>query len=122
MTVSLQHTCINTNTTVGLNGPPPCQACIVAAGVPEGGVSTIVAPYHQPAETTGDLRTDLSSLAESFRQKAEDGRASLYPGSDLRWCAEQIDIALSRHAPTDPAPPPASDPQASRATIPDGVG
>ena len=52
---------------------------------------------------TPDLRSDLSSLAEAFRKKADDGLPSLYPGSDLRWCAEQIELALARHAPTDPA-------------------
>jgi hypothetical protein len=66
-------------------------------------------------------RTELEDLATGWRTRAEVGKGLVYPGQDLYGCADEIERFITRHAPTDPAPPPPPSTRETQATIPDGA-
>lgn len=61
-----------------------------------------------PSGVRHDLRSELEALAYGWRSMADSDKCSPFAASALRGCAEEVESALSRHAPTDPAPPPSS--------------
>lgn len=75
-----------------------------------------------PPRVPGDhnLRTDLEALAHGWRNLADSDRVTSFGAAAYRLCAEEVELALARHSPTDPAPPPST--RETQATIPDGRG
>jgi hypothetical protein len=71
-----------------------------------------------PASIPDDLRSTVAALAFGWRGMADTDRVTYHEARALRGCADEVDAALARHSPTDPAPPPSA--RETMETIPDG--
>lgn len=61
---------------------------------------------------TADGKLKTHDLPEHWRQRADSGYVALYPGQDLRQCADDLERAL-READTEPPKPPDQLPEDS---------
>ena len=59
---------------------------------------------------TSDLRAELEALAFGWRNMADSDRSSPLASAALRGCADELEFAIARHAPTDAPPPTQPDP------------
>lgn len=64
------------------------------------------------------LKTALEALVHGWRGIAESDKTSVFAARAFAQCADELEMAMSRNAPTDPAPPPST--RETQPTIPDG--